>query len=181
MADYVAEKGGRFSDIVTGYALTWLEIYTHPNNDDFRKKRPDPDQIHPGDTFWVPDNLVTLTDLESDLLDDVNEPDEHIDPLLLIDNKNLQKHKLKSGQTLASIAEEIGCEWQEIAFLNWGTEDDSEINWYLENFVGCESPNGFKTEFTGLEYPGLIWLPKTLAPKTSIRTAGVRIARRRAE
>jgi N-acetylmuramoyl-L-alanine amidase len=37
----------------------WHTIYDHPNNADFRRKRPDPHVIFPGDRLFIPDRTAT--------------------------------------------------------------------------------------------------------------------------
>jgi hypothetical protein len=34
---------------------SWRDIYYHPDNEDFRRKRPNPDKIYPGDVLILPD------------------------------------------------------------------------------------------------------------------------------
>jgi len=55
MPRYVVKQGDCLSSIAKGFGLDdWKIIYNHPDNADFRKKRPDPNVIYPGDTLEVP-------------------------------------------------------------------------------------------------------------------------------
>lgn len=40
----------------------------------------------------------------------------------------VQEHKVKAGDTLASLASNIGLDWRELARFNWGVSDPQEIN-----------------------------------------------------
>jgi hypothetical protein len=52
---YTVAAGDTLSKIAANFGIgDWHEIYNHEKNADFRKKRPDPDKIYPGDTIWIP-------------------------------------------------------------------------------------------------------------------------------
>jgi N-acetylmuramoyl-L-alanine amidase len=56
MADYTIRQGDTLARIAAAHQLaSWKKIYQHPNNADFRQKRPNPDLIYPGDLIYVPD------------------------------------------------------------------------------------------------------------------------------
>ncbi|MGH9663714.1 MAG: LysM peptidoglycan-binding domain-containing protein, partial [Bryobacteraceae bacterium] len=73
--------------------------------------------------------------------------------------------KVKSGETLASIAPEYGLTWQQLADLNWKTHKPDEINWYLEHNFGCTtvSPDGNNYSFSD-DDPGTLWVPAPSGP-----------------
>lgn len=52
---YVVKSGDTLTRIAAreGYA-SWRDIYYHPDNTAFRKKRPNPDRIFPGDLLMLP-------------------------------------------------------------------------------------------------------------------------------
>lgn len=55
MPNYTVKQGDCLSSIAQKYGLFWKKVYEHPKNADFRKKRPNPNIIYPGDVVFVPD------------------------------------------------------------------------------------------------------------------------------
>ena len=52
---HTVEEGQTLSSIAEQYGLGgWRDIYDAPENEEFRKLRPDPDLIRPGDMLCVP-------------------------------------------------------------------------------------------------------------------------------
>jgi len=52
---YTVKAGDTLSKIAKREGLkSWEDIYHHADNAEFRKKRPDPDHIEPGDRVWIP-------------------------------------------------------------------------------------------------------------------------------
>jgi len=52
---YTVKSGDSLSKIARSKGLpSWRIIYNHPDNADFRRKRPNPNLIHPGDTLVIP-------------------------------------------------------------------------------------------------------------------------------
>jgi hypothetical protein len=59
---YTIQAGDTLSKIAKGAGLPdWKTVYNDPKNDQFRKKRPDPDKIYPGDSIWIPGAVKTVT------------------------------------------------------------------------------------------------------------------------
>ncbi len=59
---YTIKSGDTLSKIAKEAGIPdWKTIYNDPQNADFRKKRPDPDKIFPGDKIWIPGNPKTST------------------------------------------------------------------------------------------------------------------------
>jgi LysM repeat protein len=59
---------------------------------------------------------------------------------------SIEEHKVKTGETLKSVADSAGMSWQALAKFNWGTDDPDEINKHLFNDVGCtKKPQTEKT------------------------------------
>ncbi|RMH10686.1 MAG: hypothetical protein D6695_10960 [Planctomycetota bacterium] len=52
---HIVEQGEYLSLIALNYGLaSWRDIYDHPDNAEFRRLRPDPNLIYPGDVVFVP-------------------------------------------------------------------------------------------------------------------------------
>lgn len=45
--------------------LNYKTIYDHPKNADFRKRRPNPNLIHPGDSLYIPDKFIRYEKCET--------------------------------------------------------------------------------------------------------------------
>src|ERR1051325_8947818 len=59
MATHVVKKGESLSTIARQYGHSdWKAIYDHPANAGFKKKRPNPNVIHPGDVVVIPDKPI---------------------------------------------------------------------------------------------------------------------------
>ena len=55
MPNYTVQRGDTLAKIAEAFGLTsWKSIYNHGNNANFRKKRPNPNLIYPGDVVFVP-------------------------------------------------------------------------------------------------------------------------------
>lgn len=74
----------------------------------------------------------------------------------------VEAHRVKTGETLESIARSHGFSWQELAEFNWGTSNPDQINLHLRDDVGCtqKTPDGFNYRFTSEDEPGLVHIPK---------------------
>lgn len=85
----------------------------------------------------------------------------------------LVQYKVRTGDSIKSIAEAIGMTWQQLALLNFGTEDPNEIHWYLKHFFVCTKKcgDGYNFMFTSQDEPGVLVLPKphVLASGGSLR------------
>jgi hypothetical protein len=56
MPYYTVQQGDTIAKIArAGDLASWKRIYDHPENADFRQKRPNPNLIFPGDVVFVPD------------------------------------------------------------------------------------------------------------------------------
>lgn len=48
-------RGDTLSSLAAKHGLpSWKVIFDHPENEEFRRLRPDPNLIEPGDTVWIP-------------------------------------------------------------------------------------------------------------------------------
>jgi hypothetical protein len=90
-----------------------------------------------------------------------------IDPDILHDRSTLIPYKVRTGDSLDSIAKQLNCSWQSLALLNWGTDKPKEINWYLRHFVGCKKKSGENYLFSDSADPGIIWLPRPMTKLTT--------------
>lgn len=75
----------------------------------------------------------------------------------------IERHKVKTGESLQSIAEAHGMTWQDLALFNWDTAKPDAINEHLHDEVGCtkKTPDGYNYVFDDTDEPGLLYLPKT--------------------
>lgn len=71
------------------------------------------------------------------------------------------RHKVKTGDTLESLAKSIGSTWQKLAKFNFGTDDPKKINSFLRVQVGCtkKTADGKNYLFDDSDEPGIILLP----------------------
>ena len=56
---HIVKRGENLPMIAKKYGFhDWKTIYDHPNNREFRKKRPNPNLILPGDQLFIPDKTA---------------------------------------------------------------------------------------------------------------------------
>lgn len=74
----------------------------------------------------------------------------------------IKEHKVRTGESLKSIAEANGLTWQVLAEFNWGTAVPDEINEHLRDEVGCtkKTPDGYNYVFDDTDEPGILYIPK---------------------
>jgi hypothetical protein len=51
---YSVQRGDTLSAIARRHGITWQQLYNHPDNAEFRRKRPNPNLIFPGDVVMIP-------------------------------------------------------------------------------------------------------------------------------
>jgi hypothetical protein len=75
----------------------------------------------------------------------------------------IEEHKVKTGESIKSLAEANGMTWQELAKFNWDTDVPDEINKHLRDEVGCtkKTRDGYNYMFDNSDDPGIIYLPKS--------------------
>ena len=54
---YTIRSGDTLSAIARAHGITWQQLYNHPDNAAFRRRRPNPNLIYPGDVVMVPGNV----------------------------------------------------------------------------------------------------------------------------
>lgn len=74
----------------------------------------------------------------------------------------VEKHKVKTGETLEGLAKSVGSTWQKVAKFNWGTDEPKKINRFLRTVVGCtkKSADGKNYVFDDSDVPGIVLLPR---------------------
>lgn len=86
-------------------------------------------------------------------------------------------YRVRTGDTLQSIATAMDVRWEYLARLNWGTVDPDEINWHLENYFVCTEKHGHNFVFTSQDSPGVLMLPKRLTARRRQRIRALRVSR----
>ncbi len=99
-------QGECLSRIATAYGFTnYRTIYDHPQNAEFRRRRPDPNIIYPGDRLYIPD------------------PDERVEP-----RSTGQRHRFETPLTTRTlrVAAEDPC-WHRLANEAYELRVDGQI------------------------------------------------------
>lgn len=95
------------------------------------------------------------------------EPVDDKDRTALID---IFEHRVRDGDTLASVAERRGVDLDQLKQFNFGSTDDESVRSSLSAYVGTRAPlEGDEEEdgvdelaFTGGEVPGVLYIPRPL-------------------
>lgn len=79
----------------------------------------------------------------------------------------IEEHRVRSGESIKSLAEQNGLTWQQLAIFNWETDVPDEINVKLADEVGCtqKAPDGVNYRFDDTDKPGLVMIPKPWSAK----------------
>lgn len=73
----------------------------------------------------------------------------------------VETRKVRDGNTLESLAAEVGWTWDQLAFFNFGTSVPEQINAQLRDLVGCTGPDAAGNyRFRSSDDPGLMFLPR---------------------
>jgi hypothetical protein len=88
--------------------------------------------------------------------------------------------RVRSGDTLASIAERHGLSWHELARFNWDTDAPGKIDEHLRDDVGCtrRTADGRNFIFSDDDTPGLLHVPERWEA-TGLATGYVHVVRGR--
>jgi hypothetical protein len=74
---------------------------------------------------------------------------------------NTIRHRVKNGETWATIAKKYKIHPGELIELNFKTVDPQEVNWYMREYVGCSRLTADKMHyvFSSNDKPGIIHAP----------------------
>lgn len=74
----------------------------------------------------------------------------------------VERHKVKDGDSILSIAKAAGLDWKFLAKFNWKTDVPDEINKRLVDDVGVtkRTKDGKNWQFTSQDHPGIVYVPK---------------------
>ena len=91
---------------------------------------------------------------------------------------NIEAHRVRTGESLASLATDVPMTWQDLARFNWGTTAPDEINEHLRDDVGCtrRTADGNNYIFDDADDPGIIHLPRPWS-QTGLATEQTHIIR----
>jgi N-acetylmuramoyl-L-alanine amidase len=142
MKYHTVSQGEHLASIALSYGFRdWNTVYQHPNNDAFRKKRPNPNVILPGDQIFIPDiEEKTLSRATGQLhvFHRMNAP--HCVRIVLKDADGKPfantKYKLTVGdQEYAGVTDKDGLVYKEIAKTTQDAElrlEDLGLGWALK-------------------------------------------------
>ncbi|GMU84069.1 MAG: hypothetical protein AMXMBFR47_39390 [Planctomycetota bacterium] len=73
----------------------------------------------------------------------------------------IETHKVRTGESIKSLAEANGLTWQQLAIFNWNTDVPDEINVHLRDDVGCteRAHDGVNFRFDDRDDPGIVYIP----------------------
>jgi hypothetical protein len=82
----------------------------------------------------------------------------------------VDRHRVRTGQTLASIAKEWRVPGEDIALFNWGTTDQQQLDRRYRETLGCTrtSPDGARVVFDDRDEPGVVLIPRPWESRLSI-------------
>ena len=145
MATHTVRQGECLSSIARSYGFTdWRRIYDHPLNAEFKKKRPNPNVIYPGDEIFIPDH-----DLKT-------EPRE---------TEKKHKFRLKAQKTLVRIVLEDGSfqplanKKYKLTVENRTYEGRTNANGLIQHTIPADAETGLLTAWLGDDDSGVgyVW------------------------
>jgi hypothetical protein len=74
----------------------------------------------------------------------------------------IEAHKVRTGESIDSLAKGVGMRWQDLAKFNWNTDVPVEINKALREVVGCtrKTADGYNYMFDDSDDPGIVYIPR---------------------
>jgi len=79
--------------------------------------------------------------------------------------RQVDAHRVRTGETLESVATAAGMTWQKLAEFNWGTSSPREVNQRLRFEVGCTRRDRADANyiFDDDDQPGIVMVPRPFA------------------
>lgn len=117
-----------------------------------------------------PSGIKNARDIDPDFRDDCFPEELEVNAALRMKNfirnsrlggQTARRHRVRDGDSLASLAHANGITWQELAIFNFGSADKEEITRQLYSKVGCRkrTADGRSYMFTSQDMPGIIMIP----------------------
>lgn len=74
----------------------------------------------------------------------------------------IEEHRVRTGETLASVARQAGMTETQLALFNWNTVTPDELSRHLRDDVGCrrKSADGRNYVFDNADDPGIVYVPR---------------------
>lgn len=95
--------------------------------------------------------------------------------------RTVERHRVRTGETLDSLAQAAGMTWQQLAKFNWGTDQPKKINQHLRFELGCtkKDASGANYRFDDADRPGILLIPQDWSSSghSTERTHVVRVRR----
>jgi hypothetical protein len=98
------------------------------------------------------------------------EPAPSSSPSHLVD---VVRHRVRSGETPASIARQHDVPWETIALFNWGTADPAVLERHFRQTLGCtrRTPDGRALRFDDGDDPGILLVPRRWEARLAVGAA----------
>lgn len=89
--------------------------------------------------------------------------------MAFVRKESAERHVVRRGESIKSLAENAGMTWQELAKYNWGTDVPDQINQFLFLIAGCrqKTPDGHNYIFSDddvnrgtHELNGIVFIPE---------------------
>jgi LysM domain len=92
----------------------------------------------------------------------------------------VEHHKVRTGESLDSLAKANGMTWKELSRFNFGTDDPVKVNEHLRSQVGCTKKTADQRNYvlSSSDEPGIVHIPQRLA-RTGMRTGQTHVLRAR--
>jgi hypothetical protein len=90
----------------------------------------------------------------------------------------VEPHKVKTGESIASLAKNAKMTWQDLAKFNWDTAVPDQINKHLVEDVGCsrKTKDGKNYIFDDSDDPGIVFIPQAWS-QSGLAAGGLHVIR----